>query len=74
MFSSPDYLVHLDSSLRPLQRDGVGFLQPLGHGFLEPLVEITQGQRPIPVDEDTSFSKCSVMAWSYRLTSKKNVP
>lgn len=71
MFSSPGYLVHLHGSLRPLQHDGVGFLQPLGHGFLEPLVEIAQGQRPIPVDEDTSFSQCAVTAQGYHLTRKK---
>lgn len=56
MFSSPGYLVHLYSSLCSLQCDGVGLLQPLGHSFLEPLVEIAQSQRSIPVDEGTSFS------------------
>lgn len=74
MFSPLGYLVHLHGSLRPLQRDGVGFLQPLGHGFLEPLVEIAQSQRSIPVDEGTSFSQCTVIARGYHLTRKKLCP
>lgn len=45
------YLVHADGPLCPLQRHGVGRLQPLGHGFLEPLVEAAEGQRPGPGDE-----------------------
>lgn len=47
---SPPYLVHAHGPLRPLQRHGVGLLQPLGHGFLEPLVEAAEGQRPGPGD------------------------
>lgn len=60
--SSLGYLVHLDGSLCPLQSDGVGLLQPLGNTFLEPLVEIVQSQRSIPVDEGSSFSNCTTVA------------
>ena len=68
------YLVHLHSPLCSLQCDAVGLLQPLRHSFLEPLVEITQSQRSIPVDEGTSFSQCAVIARGYHLTHKKLCP
>jgi len=77
MFSSPGYLVHLDGSLCPLQRNGVGLLQPLGHSFLEPLVEIAQSQRSIPVDEGTSFSSCTATAQAHHpslLSYTRNCP
>lgn len=60
------YLVHLDSSLCPLQCNGVGLLQPLRHSFLEPLVEIVEGQRPIPGDEGTNSLPCTATAWGHR--------
>ena len=77
MFSSLGYLVHLDGPLCPLQRDGVGLLQPLGHSFLEPLVEIAQSQRSIPVDEGTTFSNRTATAWGHHpslLSHTRNCP
>jgi len=60
------YLVHLHSPLCSLQCDAVGLLQPLRHSFLEPLVEITQSQWPIPAGGETNFSQCTVMTWGFQ--------
>lgn len=48
LVESSCYLVHLDSSLGPLQCYRVGLLEPLGNGLFKPLVEVSQSKRAIP--------------------------
>lgn len=53
LWQSQCYLVHLDRSLGPLQCYHVGLLEPLGDGFLKPLVEVSQSKGAIPGNTDT---------------------